>query len=324
MNRILRISMTLVLLFSVCFSCFAVSAVESNGAISFSVDCKQEVASGETFDVTVNVAENSGIAALRFYIEYDESVLTLDSVTDAKLFDGVTMEETDASPVIYVWAEGTATENTTATGSAVVLTFTAIEVDEAVSTTIKVNTKIANDVLDKDLNQVTANTVEYGLTVAPTSDLAGQSKFIAVSNRVESGSGANYVSAGIRFRNRITEELRDSASEIGFIGVPTKALNGMTVAEYIKTENNVALTAKALGEGIDEVVYKIVTDEDGKKYYDYQIKFTGLTTEGDDKKLLGLEVTVVLYVVVDGETLYSDTVSYSYNSIAALQENAGV
>lgn len=323
MNRILRISMVIALLFSLCFSCFAVSAVESDGVISFAIDCKEEVASGESFDVAVNVAENTGVAALRFYIEYDESVLTLDGAVDESLFEGVTLNETKASTVVFVWADSTATENTAAVGTAVTLSFTATEVDEAVATTVKVYTKLANDVLDKDLNQVTANAVTFDLTVAPTSALAGQSKFIAVSLRPESGSGADYVSAGIRFRNRITEELRASASEIGFIGVPTKALNGMTVAEYIKTENNVALTAKALGEGMDEVVYKIVTDEDGNKYYDYQIKFTGLTKEGDDKRLLGLEITVILYVVVDGETLYSDTVSYSYNSIAALEAGMG-
>ena len=92
----------------------------------------------------------------------------------------------------------------------------------------------------------------------------------------------------------------------------------MSIADYVATEDNIALSVKALGTDMDEVVYAVSTDEAGNKFYDYQVKIKGLTRQAIELNLLDLEITVALYVVVDGETLYSETVSYSYNSITAL------
>ena len=38
----------------------------------------------------------------------------------------------------------------------------------------------------------------------------------------------------------------------------------------------------------------------------------GLTREGVAENLLDTEITVAMYAIVDGETVYTDTVSYSY------------
>ncbi len=166
MNRILRTSMVVALLFTMCFSCFAVSAEENDGGFEFAADCAEAVNAGETFDVTVKASRNDGITALRFYVEYDESVLTLNGVTDEKLFEGATLKDTATSPFLYVWADGTATENNTATGDIITLSFTVKEnVTDVASTCIKIGTAGANDILNSDLVPVYTNVLELNVGV---------------------------------------------------------------------------------------------------------------------------------------------------------------
>lgn len=128
----------------------------------------------------------------------------------------------------------------------------------------------------------------------------------------------NYQSAGIRFKSRISSEFRKSASELGFVAVPTALLGDMTVAEYMALENNQALTAKVKGDGMQEKIYAVSTDANGQKYYDYQMMLKGLTREGVAENLLDTEITVAMYAIVDGETVYTDTMSYSYNWFVAM------
>ena len=127
----------------------------------------------------------------------------------------------------------------------------------------------------------------------------------------------NYQSAGIRFKSRVSSDFRKSASELGFAAVPTALLGDMTIAEYIALEDNQALTAKVKGNGMKEIIYAVSTDENGQKYYDYQMMIKGLTREGVAENLLDTEITVAMYAIVDGETVYTDTLSYSYNWFVA-------
>ena len=127
----------------------------------------------------------------------------------------------------------------------------------------------------------------------------------------------NYQSAGIRFKSRISSEFRKSATELGFVAIPTAVLNGMTVEEYMFNDGSLALSTKVKAEGMEELIYAVRTDANGQKYYDYQMMIKGLTREGVDRNLLDTEITVAMYAIVDGETVYTDTLSYSYNWFVA-------
>ena len=166
-----------------------------------------------------------------------------------------------------------------------------------------------------------ANTVIYidDITVTKVEvEEPEDTQFVAVSKRDEGlDDEGNYQSAGIRFKNRVTADFRASATEIGFIAAPTSLLGGMTIAEYYATADNLAISAKVLGEGMDEIIYKVST-ENGVKFYDYQMMIKGLTRENSDVNLLDEEITVVLYAIIDGEMVFTDSVAYSYNTIAAL------
>ena len=125
-----------------------------------------------------------------------------------------------------------------------------------------------------------------------------------------------YQSAGIRFKGRVSSAFRESATEIGFYAVPTAALDGKTIEEFVATENALTVSAKVKADGMEEVVYEVFTDAYGRKFYDYQLIITGLTKEGETKNLLGLDITCVMYAVVDGNTVYTNTQNYSYNDMA--------
>ena len=67
---------------------------------------------------------------------------------------------------------------------------------------------------------------------------------------------------------------------------------------------------------MEDIVYA-----EGDDYYDYQIIITGLTRKGVQTNLLDTEITAVLYAVVDGTTVYSNSLAYSYNDVVAAMAN---
>lgn len=178
MNRLLKFSMVALLLFSMCFSCFAVSAANVSDSFEFSADCAKKVNVGDTFDVTVKVAQNDGIIGLRFLVEYDEDILALNSVTDDKLFDGAVIKDYYASPYQYVWISSSSAQNNSATGKIITLSFTVKkDISEDVSTCIKVITG-DNDILNSDLESLTANELDIQIDISAknqviTGDLTG-------------------------------------------------------------------------------------------------------------------------------------------------------
>lgn len=159
--------------------------------------------------------------------------------------------------------------------------------------------------------------------------LSADIKFLGSFRMVKEGSvrhegvdkNGNYQSAGIRFKSRVSSEFRKSATELGFVAVPTALLGNMTIAEYMNLADNQALVGKVKGEGMKEIVYAVSTDANGQKYYDYQMMIKGLTREGVAENLLDTEITVAMYAIVDGETVYTDTMSYSYNWFVAMTSN---
>lgn len=124
-----------------------------------------------------------------------------------------------------------------------------------------------------------------------------------------------YVSAGIRFKGRIYADYRATATEIGFVAAPTEMLGNMTVAEYLEQADNAAMSIKVKGDGVTEKIYQVATDSKGK-YYDYQMCITGLTRENVQVNLLNTKITAVMYVVIDGQRVYAEPMSYCYNDVA--------
>ncbi len=157
------------------------------------------------------------------------------------------------------------------------------------------------------------NVVITKTKIAETEDIAMQ-QVSSIRSEQAATPEKPYVSAGIRFKSRVTAEFRTNASELGFIAVPNDALGGGDIADY---KGNLAVTAKVKADGMDEIVYEVGTDAYGEKYYDYQLILTGLTREGVSSNLLDTKITVAMYAVVDGKTVYTESVSYSYNDVMA-------
>ena len=160
------------------------------------------------------------------------------------------------------------------------------------------------------------NVVITRTKIAETEDIAMQ-QVSSIRGEQAATPEKPYASAGIRFKSRVTAEFRTNASELGFIAVPNDALGGGDIADY---KGNLAVTAKVKADGMDEIVYEVGTDTYGEKYYDYQLILTGLTREGVSANLLDTKITVAMYAVIDGETVYTESVSYSYNDVMAAMQ----
>ncbi|MBQ3549430.1 MAG: hypothetical protein IJA41_00485 [Clostridia bacterium] len=129
---------------------------------------------------------------------------------------------------------------------------------------------------------------------------------VATSIREVSGSGSDYVSAGIRFRARLDSATVEVADEVGFILVP----NG----EAVDSENALKGVAKNKNT---HIIYDLTYDG----FIDYQVIVTGLTREGDDTNLCDLKIDVYFYYILNGDTNYvGQPYSTSYNEVLALYE----
>lgn len=79
---------------------------------------------GSSVEVYVSIENNPGIISLRNQITYDTSVMELVKVEDLKLLSGYTTPSpTVSSPYTLRWADSLATQNNTANGNIVKLTF---------------------------------------------------------------------------------------------------------------------------------------------------------------------------------------------------------
>ena len=106
----------------------AVTAVFADG--NFTVTASSATAqAGETAAVTISLANNPGIIALRLSVAYNSSVLTLTGVTDAGVLGAESHTSSggsydlNANPYKLYWFNGEATSNYTANGTVATLTF---------------------------------------------------------------------------------------------------------------------------------------------------------------------------------------------------------
>lgn len=158
---------------------------------------------------------------------------------------------------------------------------------------------------DGDDKLVTSVPTSAGTVLTAKYGVAGKGT-VAASIRKVGGSGVDYISAGIRFRGRLSNDIVNAASEVGFVLVP----NGQPV--------NSSMAIKAVNkDATKHIVYDVIYDG----YTDYQVILTGLTREGSTASLCAMKIDVYFYYVLDGVTYYEgNVVTKSYDDIVAMME----
>lgn len=145
------------------------------------------------------------------------------------------------------------------------------------------------------------------------SDSTPASGFVAASTRDESGAGDSYQSAGIRFKARVDASDVARADKIEYILVPAQELkNGKSIETYVAENGKYQFRgdAKDTSKGT-HVIYATVDDA----YIDYQAVLVGLTRQGSQSNLLGVDFKVALAITIDGVTTYEEYANArSYNS----------
>lgn len=128
---------------------------------------KVEAVAGETASVTINLANNPGIIAMKLLVSFDTDVLTLTKVTDAGVLGTQYHKPEKVSPYTLSWGMDTAEENCTFNGTIVTLEFAVAENAEVGSVIpIEISYDLDNfDIFDFDGNQVEFAVVNGSVTV---------------------------------------------------------------------------------------------------------------------------------------------------------------
>lgn len=168
MRNLLKLSVSLLVVFSMLFSltlaALNVSAVENDvlGITVETVDAEQ----GENVFVKVDITNNPGIIALKLNLSYDPAALTLVGAVDGELIGDALFTNAYANPFTMTWNEGDAEVNNTSTGTLVTLEFQVKEDAAAGATVVTVETGIANDCINYDLNPVDVDVIPGAVNVA--------------------------------------------------------------------------------------------------------------------------------------------------------------
>ena len=328
MNVVLKRSVTVVLALIMVLSCVVVSSAATS---SLKVSVGNAVVNfGESFNVDVAITENAGIACLRLFVDYDETILTLTGVEDKGLLNGGTMSNSYRKGYKLVWLDALANKDNTAVGTIATLQFKVNEdIDEEVSTNINVYTQNANDILNKDLEQVSLSATAGKVTIEKKIFFDAVDPWISI--RGESYKGEKYVSAGIRFKASVSDALKSEALEIGYIVAPQKAIasldgwyefdsNGVVKANTeIGNKTAIHMACYDANNDID-IVYKRDT-ANGKTHY--QMILTGLSKPSGEN-ILSLSVTTIMYVkTADGYSYYL-VGTKSYKEVLAIYDEQGI
>lgn len=191
-----------------CMTFVSMSAYAADGSISAkaSVDT---VAVAETFTVDVSIDSNPGITFFKAWVEYSDG-LQLTGATDAKLLNTPLLDSNYPNPYAITWADGLATDNNTATGKLVTLTFAVKEgATGTQSVTITSEPESCNDVDFEELDFGSA-------TASVTVKSAEKAEPTVVENTKDSDADAN---------GNVTKGYLVSAT----VSAETKAINGITV-----------------------------------------------------------------------------------------------
>ena len=163
MKKIISLHLVVFLLFAAFpFCAFAESAP------AFSVGTASAKA-GETVQVPVCIADNSGIVALKVMISYDADVLTFTGAENGNLFSGGEVmfgNDITANPYNLLWIDPLSTTDYTDNGTFAVLHFT-IRADAPAGDTAITIAYESGSTFDADLDEVTFATQNGTVTVLP-------------------------------------------------------------------------------------------------------------------------------------------------------------
>lgn len=153
-----------VFLVAVLFVSNTIFSVAENGEVqsraseaTVSAD-KVVAAAGETASVTINLANNPGIIAMKLLVSFDTDVLTLTKVIDAGELGTQYHKPEKVSPYTLSWGMDTAEENCTFNGTIVTLEF---EVAENVEVGSVIPIEISYDLDNYDIFDFAGHKVEF-------------------------------------------------------------------------------------------------------------------------------------------------------------------
>ena len=99
------------------------AVIEATGSVPKIIVDSTQASRGGTVKVAISLANNPGIASMRLNVDYDSSVMTLVGVDDLDKLGSELHSNRFTDPYVLCWANDTVTENFTANGDVVVLTF---------------------------------------------------------------------------------------------------------------------------------------------------------------------------------------------------------
>ena len=191
---------------------------------------------GRTVDVTIDIANNPGVAFVRLKVGYDTDALTLINVSDTNLISGATHSNNlSANPYTLYWNNPIATENITANGTAVTLTFEIAE-DAGIGTyPITVSYDYGNsDIVDKDFNKLVFAMVNGAVNV--TDVISGDADGDGVVTPVDNAYVARYVADWTGYDDKTVDTVAADVNCDGRVNSVDVAILARHIAEWIGYE----------------------------------------------------------------------------------------
>ena len=125
------------------------------------------VYTGDEVTVTINLTQNTGLAAMSLALSYDPAVLTLTAVQGCGMLESGTLtcsNQMNAQPFVILWEDATGRERHTETGEIMTLTFTVKETAATGETTLTL-TYDAASTFDIDMHCVPLTLSDAAMTV---------------------------------------------------------------------------------------------------------------------------------------------------------------
>ena len=121
---------------------------------------------GDTIDINVKLSDNPGFISANIYVNYDESVLALEKVTDGKILTGAAHSDNYSSPYGLCWMNDLSTENIKSNGVLAILTFK-VKSSSKTDTSITIEQDVVNYKLDNVIFEVTGGNIKLNSDDAP-------------------------------------------------------------------------------------------------------------------------------------------------------------
>lgn len=265
---------------------------------------------GDTVEITVSTANNSGIISAKVLIAYDANVLQLVSAAQGTDLTGADLGPTTQNPFIVNWEDTVAPENITTNGVMATLTFKILDTAAAGRTYITL-TYDPDDVYDYDFNNVEFATVAGCVTVE-SSEVDFPS---AVTNKGSSiRLDSTNTTTGLRFGATL------SKTELGIEGEYNYSKDADVIFGTLMIPKNILektgyLSIKELYESgnknmILDVVAKNIWAQDATT-----LTYTAVLTDVPEK---GWNTTIcaVPYMLKDGKFFFGDQMENSYYAVA--------